>query len=531
MKRLCFGCDRIEGRAAVYAALSLVFLRFFIGATTEIVGMQYDTDGLAYLVRSGYWGNPQDPIRPPFFPVVGWLVMQSGIPFRIFLELIFLAAAFWLSFWLKKEFGHRLALLTLFILLVNPYTIRGFTDAQREPILAIVYIIIFAEILRLITKARDGGLVVPGSIIISLLLSFAILTREGEELFVFVVFVGVAGGILYFLKNVTGRGFCRIFLALTIPGIILIQLVSLANYQKFGVAGYRGLFAHEIGLLSKLHRIDVENSLRYAPVTNVTFSLASQHSPAFAEFGEALTQREGFYELLRQHSSSFVGRMEMDPTRTIWALNKALDDKYGTDGALKAAKIEAAAAELEDLIDRGIVASHPIALPYPFDSKFANWLPYVPGAVSNIVSEMIFPKADFSGFGRRDDFNSDNFDQAYNRRHSVLNVQFEGRMHALREYVVKYYPWCLLFVCVVVVLLVQPVWRSSFYILFGLLSAYVGARILITAILFASVAPVSRYMAFSLPIFAIWVIFAVVWVKSVFFAAIVRVGAKVGHRA
>ncbi|WP_269975616.1 hypothetical protein [Dickeya lacustris] len=70
--------------------LLVLFFRFIIGSTTEIVGGEYDTDALAYLVNAGYWGHSQDPIRPPFFPLLGWVVMKTGIPFRLFLEFSFI---------------------------------------------------------------------------------------------------------------------------------------------------------------------------------------------------------------------------------------------------------------------------------------------------------------------------------------------------------------------------------------------------------------------------------------------------------
>ena len=495
-------------------ALLLLVFRFLIGATTEIVGGQYDTDGLAYLVNIGYWGQSQDPIRPPFFPLLGWAVMQTGIPFRIFLELVFIGSTFWLFILVKKEFGGVVALAVLVATIFNPYTIRSFTEAQREPVLLVLYMLAFSTLMSFFIKLREGKVPYFFALILSLLFGFIILTREGEELFSLVIFIALFLSVFLFFNGIEKKKFYLLFFVAIVPVFLLLNVTSVLNGHYFGVSGYRGVFAYQTKLLSQLHRINSDDAVRYAPVTNSVFLIASQKSPAFAEFGSSITQRTGFYELLREHSSSFVGKLEIDPTRTIWALNKALDDKYGPDGALKALKLREAERELENMLNSGLLPSYSIGLPYPFDPNLSHWIPYLPSAFYNMLRDTIFLKGDFSGLGKRSDFNPENFDKAYNRRASIVSKQFEGKMNWVREFIVFSYPWILGFACLLIILFPVRKFSRVAAVWLGVISIYLLARAAATSILYVSVAPVARYMFFSAPLFAICLVVLVAWTKS-----------------
>lgn len=495
-------------------AVLILIIRFLIGATTEIVGGQYDTDGLAYLVNAGYWGHSQDPIRPPFFPLLGWTVMQSGIPFRLFLEIIFISSAFWLFVLVRKEFGAVVALAGLAVIVFNPYTIRSFTEAQREPVLLVLYIFLFAALLSLFQNIREGKNPYFLAATLSFIFGFIVLTREGEELFSFVIFFSLFLSVFFLFKSIDKKRLTLLFIVMLTPALLLIQAASFLNSHYFGVAGYRGLFAYETRLLNQLHRIKSDDAVRYAPITNSTFMIASQKSAAFAEFGSSITHRSGFYELLREHSSSFVGKLEIDPTRTIWALNKALDDKYGLDGAAKALKLKEAEHELKHLLSSGMLPSHTIALPYPFDPNISHWISYLPSTFFNALRDTILLKGDFSGLGRRSDFNPENFDKAYNRRQALVLNQFEGRMNEVREFIVLNYHWLLGLACLLSLIFPVVKVSKSGTAWLGVISIYLLARAFTTSILFVSVAPVSRYMVFAAPVFAIWLVLFVSWGKS-----------------
>lgn len=514
MKRFFNQSELFERRIFYVVASVILVFRFCIGATTEIVGGQYDTDGLAYLVNMGYWGHSQDPIRPPFMPLVGWLVMKMGVPYRLFLEVFFLASIFWVSKLVRREFGGVVAIAVLFFVVFNPYTIRSFTEGQREPLLFVLYIVAFGLLLRIFSKIRRDESSYMSLAAISVTLAFIILTREGEELFVAVILCVSAGFVFcYFRRALRSKWFVVVFFAL-IPLVVLLKATSLLNLHYFGVDGYRGLFGYQTKLLDQLHRIRAEDALRYAPVTNSTFQVASEKSRKFSEFGSAVLARDGFYELLREHSSSFVGAKEIDPTRTIWALNKALDDKYGSDGGLKALKLKGATEELAELLETNALPSAKFPLPYPFDPNFSHWIEYVPSTVLMLLKETIFLSGDFAGLGARSDFNPANFDSAFDRRTTLVDRQFGGRMHSIREFFVENYPLILLAGCFVLVLLPAGEVGLAAGVWVMVISACLLSRLLVTSILFASVAPVNRYMVFSAPLFAIWMPLCLVLLRS-----------------
>lgn len=516
MKNLYGGILLSKDRFIWLAVLIIFSFRFIISSTTEIVGGQYDTDALAYLVNAGYWGHSQDPIRPPFFPLLGWLVMKSGIPFRLFLEVAFIASTTWLASLLRKEFGRLLAIAVLVVVILNPYTIRSFTEAQREPVLLILYIVGFSIVLNILQHIKQGKVPYLLGAAFSFNLAFIILTREGEEVFSVVLIASLALSILFFYRKVQKKKLIYLLVIALLPIFILLKIVSSLNYSFFGVDGYRGLFSYEVKLLNQLNRIKSDDALRYAPITTNTFRLALEKSPAFAEFASDITRRDGYYELLREHSSSFVGKREIDPTRTIWAINNALDSKYAQDGHIKALKLSAATQELDKLLNEGALPSYTLAVPYPFDPNLNHWIGDIISSSFYLLKDTVFLTGDFSGLGARSDFDPENFNNAYNRRPSIVPKQFDGRMHKIREFIVSHYENILILVCFLVLLLPSRKMSITGLVWMGIISACLLARTLVTSILFTSVAPVSRYMVFSAPLFSIWFVIFLFFLKSKF---------------
>ncbi|WP_269975617.1 hypothetical protein [Dickeya lacustris] len=421
---------------------------------------------------------------------------------------------------LRKELGKLLAIAVLVAVILNPYTIRSFTEAQREPVLLILYIIEFGILLSILQRIKSGNVpyLIGGAFSINS--AFIILTREGEEVFSFVLIASLVISIFFFYRQIEKKKLIYFLIVMLLPILILFKIVSSLNYSYFGVDGYRGLFSYEVKLLNQLNRIKTDDAVRYAPITNNSFKLALEKSPAFAEFASDITKREGYYELLRQHSSSFVGKKEIDPTRTIWAINNALDSKYAQDGHTKAVKLSAATRELETLLNEGQLPSYTLPLPYPFDPNFGHWIGYIVSSSAFLLKDTVFLTNDFSGLGVRNDFDPDNFNNAYNRRPAVVQKQFGGRMHMVREYIVSHYDKFLWFICFLVVLFPLKKISSTTLIWMGIISACLLARTLVTSILFTSVAPVSRYMVFSAPLFSIWLVVFFFLLKCKFFPTV-----------
>lgn len=87
-------------------------------------------------------------------------------------------------------------------------------------------------------------------------------------------------------------------------------------------------------------------------------------------------------------------------------------------------------------------------------------------------------------------------------------------MNEVREFIVLNYHWLLGLACLLSLIFPVVKVSKSGTAWLGVISIYLLARAFTTSILFVSVAPVSRYMVFAAPVFAIWLVLFVSWGKS-----------------
>jgi len=485
----------------------LAVARFALCADTEIVGAQWDTESLAQLARVGVWSDMTSLYRPPMVPLVAHWFSAIGVPYRMGLEAALIGSGLFFALQLRPRFNAWVSLAVFAALLFNPYAIRAFTEFQREPFLYVEYVALLGCAL-IVQDARES-LRKRGAVALAfgLLCAMIVLTREGEEVFIF-VFIAALCVFSLFQREGWREWMRKTGLLVAPAALISLALCGLTAMQldaQWGVPSYRGMFPYLRDFLTEIHHIQVDDSVRYAPATRKSFAEAARVSKTFAEFSapilasdeEALPAVKTF----REHSGGFVHRLEVDPSRTLWLVNYALLIKYGSNPAVMAQKLTAATAEVHAALASGELPRTALALPYPFDPNLSNWLPVLPGELQRVLHMLAAPSADEAGVRKLEDFRPDLFDAALTRRGALVAAQFRHGVDRVREAVAGNYRYllgalaALSFALGVFCGADRRLWPLILG-LFGL----IGARFVIYGVMLVSVAPVDRYIVFMSPL-------------------------------
>lgn len=509
--------DIIKSDFTFYLVVSILILsRIIICAKTEIVGMPYDTEVEAELAANGYWTMRISLFRPPVVPCLAYLLTFLAVPWRLFLDFCLVTTSGYMCCLLKKYTNKPLALCVLLLCLFNNYSIISFTEFQREPFLFIEYLLLFCCIMKFIFNRKDDGFDIVNSVIFSLTSAFIILTREGEEVF---IAIGIlVFSFIYVVKSYSKFGvpclFRKISESVLAPVFFILlfcSATSIANYQIWGVPSYRGLFPYLSNFLTEVHHIESNDSSRYVPATRKSFEIAAQASAAFREFSAPILASDKdatpYITLLRAHSKTFTGRNEIDPSRTIWALNGMLESRYGANERLKAVKLAAAAHEVKENVKKDDAINAWVLLPYPFDSHVRNWIWAFPEGFLETARIMSVPTREEAGVRVLNDYKPELFDRALSRRDYLISGQFKSRMDIPRQHIASSYRkmlFALIFVSFFAGLFRNIDWDIVFISI--VVFTFVFFRVFLYAIILTSVAPVLRYIVFFSPIFGILIL-------------------------
>lgn len=491
-----------------YVLLALLAVaRFALCADTEIVGAQWDTESLAQLARVGVWSDMTSLYRPPLVSLVAHWFSAVGVPYRMGLEAALIGAGLFLALQVRSRFNAWVSLAVFAALLFSPYAIRAFTEFQREPFLYVEYVALLGCAL-IVGDARES-LRKRGAVALAfgLLCASIVLTREGEEMFI-LAFIAALCFFSLFQREGWREWIRKTSLFVAPAALISVALCGLTAMQldaHWGVPSYRGMFPYLRDFLTEVHRIQVDDSVRYAPATRKSFAEAARVSKTFAEFSapilasdeEALPAIKTF----REHSGGFVHRLEVDPSRTLWLVNYAMLVKYGPNPAVMAQKLTAATAELHAALASGELPRTALPLSYPFDPNLSNWLPALPGELLRVLHMLAAPSVDEACVCKPEDFRPDLFDAALTRRGALVAGQFRHGMERVRVAAAGNYVYligalaALSFALGVFCATDRRVWPVIFS-----LFALIGARFVIYGVMLVSVAPVDRYIVFMSPL-------------------------------
>ncbi len=375
----------------------LALLKVLLIGDLEIHGDPYDDHGYAISASQYYWGVDARAnwlfIRPPGFPLFGSAVMATGLPYRVGIELFFLAGAAWFCAGLMRA---RIPAWTSFLgfaaLVLHPWTLVLFNAYLSEPLYLSLHLFLFGGMIRVILRERLS-IRDPALWVIGFSLAWLLLTRREGPLLYATFAVGFALRLTWARWGLAQPwpALARNTLWLLIP-ILLVQALTLgvraANYAKWEIFATNEQEAPGFsGLLDTLYAIETPDASHYAPVTRKSLKMAIEASPKLREIEEGLLHTDNHHIAFGE---ALTGREnELGPWMW-WRLYDAVAHA-GIYTSPKAADawMREAAAELDEALRTGDLPRRTLRLPFPFDPNIGHWLPSVPERCWEAVRRLV----------------------------------------------------------------------------------------------------------------------------------------------
>jgi hypothetical protein len=370
---------------AVFVVVAL--LKLFLIADQEIFGQRFDDMGYAMSMLDFYYACDPNAnwlfIRPLGFPLFGALCMESGIPYRLCIEFLFLVSSYFFCTGLMRVINLTVVPIACLLALVfHPWVLTGFNQLLTEPYYFCLMLILLGIVFRLLSshfwRWSSGWLWGFG-----FLMALMMLTRR-EEPWAFGLLLILFLGRLFLLRFKQGKPWkanLKQMLLILVPigaYVAVILLVSGLNYAKWGIFATNEQQAPGFsGLLDTLYRIETPDPSIWAPVTSKTLEMAMEASPRFSLL------REGLFDKNNPHldyGEMTTGR-EGELGAWMWW---RLYDSLASSGIYTSPKeadawMQATTAELEAALADGRLPERRFSTSFPLDPNFAIWVPEFPG--------------------------------------------------------------------------------------------------------------------------------------------------------
>jgi hypothetical protein len=399
--------QKLSGKQVFQAVFVVVaLLKLFLVGDQEIFGQRFDDMGYALSIIDHYYAcDPNQNwlfIRPLGFPLFGALCMETGIPYRLCIEFLFLASAYFFCTGLMRIISiPSVAIVSLLTLVFHPWVLVGFNQLLTEPYFLSLMLLTLGLSLRLMAGHfwRWSN---PWLWLLGPLLALMMLTRREEPW----VFGRVA--LLFLLRILLVRfqqgkpwkaGVRQLWLVLVPVGCYaaIMLLVSGMNYAKWGIFATNEQQAPGFsGLLDTLYKIDTPDPSLWAPVTSKTLEMAMEASPRFAQL------RDGMFDTNNPHleyGEMTTGR-EGELGAWMWW---RLYDSLASSGVYASPKeadawMLATAEELEAAMADGRLPKRRFSTSFPVDPNFGIWIPEFPRLFLNTLKRLHFNRteADFT---------------------------------------------------------------------------------------------------------------------------------------
>jgi hypothetical protein len=366
--------------------LVLASAKLVLIADQEIFGQQFDEIGYARSIIDHYYNCDPNAnwlfIRPVGFPLFGAICMETGIPYRVCIEIVFLWCVAFFSRALLPVFKTPwVPLLASGGLMFHPWVLTAFNQLLTEPFYLCLILLFVGLSIRLVLAER-WRLWTLGLWGFGLLMALMVLTRR-ESPWLYGVLALVFAVRFIRLYWVVREGFWRsawpmaliIIPALVYQGTLLA--VSAVNHQKWGIFATNEQEAPGFSsLLNVLYRIDTPDPSIWAPVTRQTLEMAMAVSPRFATLREEL---ENPHTANMYYGEQTTGRQGELGAWMWWQLYTSLSvAKHYTSPKAANDWMLATAAELEGAFADGRLPERSFSTPFPIDPNFGLWLPEFP---------------------------------------------------------------------------------------------------------------------------------------------------------
>ena len=279
-----------------YLIAAGLFKLWMVADSEIVISMLDDAKNYSMLVVGNVFDTHDLIAHPGGFPAMAWIAAQLGIPWRLFLELIFICSSGVFAIVAANFLKSKLVAACIYTAMIfNPWTFSGFEDFMPVPALLVITILLWATILWILNKSPESWSS-PPFVVLGILLSFWNWIRIEDPLVYASYGVVCLGLLLVWYFSLHRISLLRILGLFCIPLVMLVlstTFLKAANYVNFGVyskaqVDMPGLLA----LLKTLYQVDAGKKTPYSPVTRESLSKAIDQSPTLQPFKDKLLDRE-----------------------------------------------------------------------------------------------------------------------------------------------------------------------------------------------------------------------------------------------
>jgi hypothetical protein len=378
------------------ACIVLTVLKFLLVSCEEIVARYQPLDDLWQIMAAarGYWfGIGYDYSRYAHLPAYSlWIavVYFTGIPLRLAMELVFLAAAFVFTFALIRAGFKRVAAPILYAFLIfHPASFQLFNYTMPDTFYASVLLFALAALIVLWVN-RESVWAIKYAVLTGV--SFAVLwhTRKETILIIILLAAFTSAVVLWLWRSGKLRRSAvgLLMVIIVIPTLILFGasfLVRTANWLKFGLfvssemdaPGYKAAYR-------ALLRIRPDIPIRFVPVPKEVREKAYRVSPAFKEL-EPFLEGE-FSRWAEAETQKHMGiQNEIAAGWFYWVLRQAAAEAgYHSSARQADAFYRRVATEINAAIDDERLSGR-IVLSDFLDPELSNYIPYLGQSLMKMV--------------------------------------------------------------------------------------------------------------------------------------------------
>ncbi|HMP79079.1 MAG TPA: hypothetical protein PKD54_06470, partial [Pirellulaceae bacterium] len=383
--------DTRQDRLWWMGVAAIIVFRLWITASDEILPIRDDSSNYARYAL--HYLNPKAqlnlPPQPPGLPMVAMVGRWLGIPFKLWLDGIFVLAAGWIALEFRRWMKSQVSSLALFACLVlNPWFLNHTVVFMSEPLTSILVLWMAVAVAPFLMKPVAQW-TVRSALLGGALAALYALTRPELILavgFWIALFLAVAFSHWRELRPVfRWQGHWRVSL-LALP--LLMPLISVWTVERVHHAVY-GVPALSISespalrnLMSALYTIPPQDEIRFAPVTYDSLTEACDVCPTLNARRDSLLNRGGpFYRSAREN-------LHLEGEFGTW-LNWLLVSAFNSGNAESEREMWLAAEEIRNAQRSGKLAYRRAM--FPIDPLWRQWLPDLPKRFWDSVSMAVSP--------------------------------------------------------------------------------------------------------------------------------------------
>ena len=374
--------------------LAGVAFRLFLTANDGIIPAAYDSRN--YAQNAGHmFSNDNLTIMPshrPGLSIIAALVTQFGIPYKLYLEFLLCFNAVMAGVLISQLTRSQwLGGILFFVLILNPWFTENSQLFMTEPLISVLMLmqLVFGAqlIVRPIRDWKKWHVIFAGSASLLHVLS------RNETLLIFLYWIAIAAVVfirqrktIFTTKFLKSFANAKIALLLVPAGMMLVttEAVKQHNQEKFGVDALCVTEGEGFSnLMQALYTIPPDESIRYAPVTRQSLSLACDHSPTLAKYRELLLDTNRInYKFAKK-------RLGLDDEFGTW-LNWHLFNCISGTKAQVDATMKVAAEEIRRAQSNGQLATRPAMYPAsPYTNKWIGeiWAKFLAALNKSLFTE------------------------------------------------------------------------------------------------------------------------------------------------